>query len=211
MQAFGGAERVEDFDAEALTEALEERRGKRFASGNGVANAGEIEIGTAGAMVIEQSGVICGHREEESGAIALDIGTNAGGRWTSGAKNCGGAAGKREVAGVTQTVREKKASDAQAAVAFVDFEDGVGVVVGADHHVVMKVHASFGDSGGAGRVEPEGRVILGGGRRSEVGRGGFHQIVETLVVLCLISRGDHNDFAEMREILAWNGLELREQ
>ena len=59
MQAFRRAEGVEDFDAEALAEAFEERRWQSFAGGNGVANAREIEIGTAGAVVIEQSGVIC--------------------------------------------------------------------------------------------------------------------------------------------------------
>jgi len=44
VQAFRRAEGVEDFDAEALEEAFEERRWQSFASGNGVANAGQIEV-----------------------------------------------------------------------------------------------------------------------------------------------------------------------
>ncbi len=52
MQAFRRAEGVEDFDAEALAEAFEEGRWQSFAGGNGVANAGEIKIGTDGAVMI---------------------------------------------------------------------------------------------------------------------------------------------------------------
>src|SRR5258707_289319 len=99
--------------------------------------------------------------------MALDIGIDAGWRGPSGGKNCGSAAGEREVAGVAETVREKKAGDAEAAVAFVDFEDGLSVVVRADHHVVMKMDAALGDSGGTRRVEPEGGIISRGRLGSE--------------------------------------------
>ncbi len=164
MQAFRGAEGVEDFDAEAFAEAFEERRWQSFASGNGVADAGEIEVGTTGAKVIEECGVICGHGKKERWTIALDIGVDAGWRRTSGGKNCGGAAGEREVASVAETVGEKEARYAEAAVALVNFEDGVSVgvsvVMGADHHVVMKMDAALGDAGGTGRVKPEGGVVL---------------------------------------------------
>src|SRR5712672_4497112 len=108
-----------------------------------MADTGEIEIGTTGATVIEECGVICGHGKKERWAIALDIGVDAGWRRTSGGKNCGGAAGQREVAGVAETVREKEARYAEAAVALVNFENGVSVVVGADHHVVMKMDAAL--------------------------------------------------------------------
>src|SRR6266853_671854 len=118
--------------------------------------------------------------------MALDIGIDAGWRGSSGGKNCGRAAGEREVAGVAETVREKKAGDTEAAVAFVDFEDGVSVVVRADHHVVMKMDAALGDSGGAGGIEPEGGVISRGRLGSEVRGRGFHQILKTRVALCVI-------------------------
>ena len=59
MQAFRGAEGVEDFYAEALAEAFEERRWQGFAGGNGVANAGEIEVWARRTVVTKQSGVIC--------------------------------------------------------------------------------------------------------------------------------------------------------
>ena len=54
----------------------------------------------------------------------------------------------------------RRGAHAEAAVALVNFEDGVSVVVGADHHVVMKMDAALGDAGGTGRVKPEGGVVL---------------------------------------------------
>src|SRR5260370_6770906 len=178
VKAWGGTEGVENFDVEALAKAFEERRGERFAGGNSVTNAGEIEVGTLGPIVSEQGGVVGGHGEKESGAIALDVGVDAGGRRARRREDCGGAAREREVAGVAKTVGEEEARDAEEAVALVDFEDGVGVVVRADDHVVMQVHAAFGNAGRAGRVEPGGRVIFGGGRGGEVGTGGLHVMAE---------------------------------
>jgi hypothetical protein len=92
--------------------------------------------------------------------MALDIGIDAGWRGSSGGKNCGGAAGKREVSGVAEAVCKKKARYAEAAVALVNSENGVSVVVGADYHVVMKMDAALGDASGPGRVKPEGGVVL---------------------------------------------------
>ena len=92
--------------------------------------------------------------------MALDIGIDAGWSGSSGGKNCGSAAEEREVSGVAETVREKKAGNAEAAVALVDFEDGVGIVMRADNHVVMEVHAAFGNARGTGRIEPEGGVVF---------------------------------------------------
>jgi len=174
VQAFGGAEGVEDFDVEALTETFEKRRRKRFARGNSVADAGEIEVGAAGAVVIEKRGVVGGHGEKERGAISLDIGVNAGGRGATGGENRGCATGKREVAGVAETVGEKEAGDTKAAVAFGDFEDGVSVVVRADDHVVMKVHAALGNACGTRGVKPECGVIFGCWLGGEVRRGSIH-------------------------------------
>ena len=146
VQAFRGTESVEDFDAEALAEAFEKRRRKSFARGNRVTDAGEVELGTAGAMVIEQRCIVGGYGEKECGAIALDIGVDSGGRRTRGRKNRGGPDRKREVAGVAKPVREEEAGDAEAAIALIEFENGVGVMVRADHHVVMQVHATLGNA-----------------------------------------------------------------
>ena len=174
VEAFGGTEGVEDFDVEALAKALEERRGEGFAGGNSVADAGKIEVGAAGAAVIEQRGVIGGNGEKEGGAIAFDVGVNAGRSRTGGRENRRGADREREVAGIAEAVGEEETGDAEAAVACVDFEDGVGIVVRADDHVVMEMYTALGNAGGTGRVEPERRVVFGGGRGGEVRRGGVH-------------------------------------
>jgi len=211
VKAFGGTESVEDFHAEALTEAIEERSGERLACGNRVANAGEIEVGTGGTMMIQERGVVGGHGKEKGGAVTLDIGVNAARSRASGRKNCRGAAGEREVACVAETVGEEEACDAEAAVALVDSQNGVGVVVRADHHIVMKVHAAFGHTGGTGRIEPEGRVIFSGGVSGDAGRGGVHQIAETRKRIGVLGLAGHDYFAEMRQILARNGLELGQE
>ena len=170
MEAFGGAKRVEDFDMEALTKAFEESCREGFAGGNSVANAGEIEIGAVGTMVVEQRGIICGHGEEERGAIALDMGVNAFGSRARGREDRGGTTGEGEVAGVAKAIGEKQPGYAEASIAFGDFEDGAGIVMRANDHVVMEVHAAFGNACGAGGVEPERGVIFGGGRGGEFGR-----------------------------------------
>src|SRR5258708_26653788 len=93
-------------------------------------------------MVIEERGVVGGHGEEESGAIALDIGVNAGGRGATGGENRGCATGKREVAGGAETVGEKEAGDTKAAGAFGGFLGGASGGVRAEEHVVVKVVAA---------------------------------------------------------------------
>lgn len=123
--------------------------------------------------------------------MALNIGIDAGWCGSSGGKNCGSAAGEREVAGVAETVREKKAGDTEAAVAFVDFEDGAGVVVRADHHVVMKMDAAFWDTSGTGRIKPEGGVISRGRLGSEVRGRRFHQPAQARVVRWVIRSIGH--------------------
>ncbi len=81
---------------------------------------------------------------------------------------------EREVAGVAETVGEKEAGDTKAAVAFGDFKDGVSVVVRADDHVVMKVHAALGNACGTRGVKPECGVIFGCWLGGEVRRGSIH-------------------------------------
>ncbi len=148
---------------EAAAKSLEERRRKSFAGGNGVANAGEIEIGAARAMMVEQCGIVRGDGEEKRGAMALNVDVDAGGSRARGREDRSCADRKREVTGISETIGEKQARDAEAAIPFVDFEDGMSIVMRADDHVVMEVHAAFGNAGGTGRVEPERRIVFGGG------------------------------------------------
>src|SRR5258708_38907287 len=77
-------------------------------------------------MVIEERGVVGGHGEKERGAISLDIGVNAGGRGGSGGENRGCATGKREVAGVAETVGEKEAGQKKGAGRLGEVDGGEG-------------------------------------------------------------------------------------
>src|SRR5258706_13875203 len=126
-------------------------------------------------MVIEERGVVGGHGEKESGAIALDIGVNAGGRGATGGENRGCATGKREVAGVAETVGEKEAGDTKAAVAVGEFGGGVWVGGGGVDPMGVKGEATPGEARGTPGGKPKrGRIFgvwAGGG-----GRGGRHRV-----------------------------------
>src|SRR5712691_9884092 len=100
VQAFRGAKRIENLDTEALLETLEERCGKRFTRGDRVADTAQVKLFPIFAAVSKQCRVVCGHREEERGAIALDVGVDAGRSRTRLRENGCGATGEREVAGV---------------------------------------------------------------------------------------------------------------
>lgn len=85
----------------------------------------------------------------------------------------------------------------------------MGVVVGADDHIVMKMHAALGNAGRAGRVQPECRVVLCGRLGFELRRDRVHQIAQPTTLTDLVA--DENDFTEIGELLAWNRLELGKQ
>ena len=72
-----------------------------------MANAGEIEIRAARAVVSQHRGVVCGYGEKQCGAIALDIRVNAGGSWASACEDGGCSAREREIAGVAETIGKK--------------------------------------------------------------------------------------------------------
>ena len=58
LQGFGGAEGIENFHAESLFEAFEERSGERFTGGDGVADTGKIEFAAVLAAMGEECSVI---------------------------------------------------------------------------------------------------------------------------------------------------------
>jgi hypothetical protein len=49
----------------------------------------------------------------------------------------------------------------------VDFKNVARVLFGGDDHIVLQVNAAFGETGTAGRVEPEGGVVFAGGSGGE--------------------------------------------
>lgn len=181
LQRFGRAERIENFDAEAFFEALEQWSWERFAGGDGVAHAREIELASIFAVVCEKRGVIRGHREKKCGAVALDVRVDRGGRGTSGIENRRCAATEWEVAGVSETISKKEARDAEAAVAFVHVQDTFGVELATHDHVVMQMDAAFRCAGASGGVQPECRFVFAGERGLQFRRGGRHQRLQRVM------------------------------
>src|SRR5690242_21915183 len=89
-----------------------------------------------------------------------------------------GADGEGEVETVAQAVGEVELGGGESDVVGANLEDGLGVQLGADVHVVLEVDAALGEAGAAGAVEPEGHVVARGGRGGELRAAGGEQRIE---------------------------------
>src|SRR5207245_6280352 len=72
-----------------------------------MAHAGEIEFLPVFAMVSQKRGVIGGNGEEQSWAVALDIGVDVLRSGTAGRKNAGCAQGERKLSAVSEPVAKE--------------------------------------------------------------------------------------------------------
>ena len=84
----------------------------------------------------------------------------------------------RKIASVAETVSEEQARDTVAAIVLVHVEDALGIELGANDHVVVKMDTAFGGAGAARRVEPERGIVFAGGLGGEIGRGLVEQVAE---------------------------------
>ena len=165
LQSFRRAERIENFDAKPLFKAMKQWRGKRFARGDGMTHAREVELAPVFAVMRQQSCIIRGHGEKKRGAVALDVSVDRSRSRAHGIENRCGAAAKREVAGISQAVGKKQARDAETAVALLHLQNAFGIQLAADDHIVMQMNAAFGGAGASRGVQPEGGFVFAGGAR----------------------------------------------
>jgi hypothetical protein len=75
VESFGGADTIENFEAEAFGKALTDRGGKNLPGRDTEPNAGEIEFAGV-AMVVDESCVVGRYGKEERGAMAFNGGEN---------------------------------------------------------------------------------------------------------------------------------------
>src|SRR5271169_5902738 len=134
---------------------MEQRRGKRFACGDRVTDAGEVEFARIFAVIRQKSCKICRHRKKERWTVTFNIGVNRGGDGEQGRKNRCRTAAEGEVACISEAVGKKQSRDAEAAVARFHLQDAFGVQLAAHNHIVMKMDAAFGSAGASGGVQPE--------------------------------------------------------
>jgi len=91
-------------------------------------------------------------------------------------------------------------------------------MAGGYDHIVMKMNAAFGDSGGAGGVEPKGGVVFGGSSGFKLGWGGLHELSE----VCGSGRdklrrsrqarqAGRDNFAERPKLFTRDGLQRRKK
>src|SRR5271167_11238 len=143
---------------------MEQRRGKRFACGDRVTDAGEVEFARIFAVIRQQSGKICRHRKKERWTVTFNIGVNRGGDGTQGRKNRCRTAAEGEVACISEAVGKKQSRDTEAAVALFHLQDAFSVQLAANDHVVMKMDATLGGASASGGVEPERGFVFAGVR-----------------------------------------------
>src|SRR6185437_6012917 len=116
VQGFGRADRVEDFNSEALLEALKDGGGQGLAGGNRVTHGGEVKFRARLAVVGEKGGEVGGHGIEQRGTVALDGGKDVGGARTVGEQDAGATDGQRKIEYIAQPISEEQFGDAEATV-----------------------------------------------------------------------------------------------
>src|SRR5215813_5130781 len=72
VQGFSRTDCIQNLHTKAFFEAMKERRRKRLAGGDGVADAGKIEVRTLLASVRKQRRIIRWHRKEQCRLVLLD-------------------------------------------------------------------------------------------------------------------------------------------
>src|SRR5205823_12419693 len=115
-----------------------------------MAHAGEIEFLPVFAMVSQKRGVIGGNGEEQSRAVALDIGVDVFRSGTAGRKNAGRAHGERKISGVSEPVGKEQLGHTVAAIVLVNTQNAFGVKLRTHHHIAMEMHATLWSRGSAG-------------------------------------------------------------
>ena len=127
----------------------------------------------------------------------VDVGRRGGTR----PENTRGAHSERKVAGVSEPVCEEQLRHAEAAVTLADAEDADAEQRRAHHHVMVKMHTSFGGPGAAGGVEPECRRVVARLYNSDRGTRVREQPIERP------SRAGDDDMPELWSLGAWYCLD----
>src|SRR5438477_171823 len=174
-----------------------------------MAHAGEIEFLPVFAMVSQKRGVIGGNGEEQSWAVALDIGVDVFRSGTAGRKNAGRAHGERKISGVSEPVGKEQFGHAITTVVLADAQNAFCVKLRTHHYIVMEMHATLWSRGAAGGIEPECRIIFASRFRLQIGRGCFNQLAKVEKSAGRLSN-EYGCF-QIAKFLSWNLLPLRKQ
>src|SRR5207248_10846101 len=102
-----------------------------------MAHAGEIEFLPVFAMVSQKRGVIGGNGEEQSWAVALDIGVDVFRSGTAGRKNAGRAHGERKISGVSEPVGKEQSGQAICKVVLSAAQIAYFVKLRTHPHIVL--------------------------------------------------------------------------
>src|SRR5208282_4679745 len=188
---------------------LERQRGERLARRDSVTYTRKVKLLPVLAPIVQQRGVVRRYGEKKGRTVAFDVGVDTGRGRTGRGEDRRGAAVQGEIAGVPQAVRKEQASDTVTSVPIVHVQNAPGVQLGAHHHIAMKMDARFGSPGASGRVQPEGRSILGGGFCFEPGGGSIHCLAQG--GKALVRPPDGDQFTQIPKPFSRYSLKLWQQ
>ena len=153
MQLLGGANAIENRDAETLSEPLERLGWKCLGGRHAETHRPERIVGQ---IRCEERCVERGDAEEQCGALARhDVGNELRRRWPSWFEYGGGADREREGERVAQAVGMEHRPDREADVVGGDPEDLVGVRLTRCRDIGVAVHRQLRLPGRPGCAEPK--------------------------------------------------------
>ena len=166
VQHLGGADAVDDVDAEVRLEALAQLGRQRLA-GRGHQPKRHLPArrqGRVGQHAGKARGGAVEHRRPEAGHAAGQALEGGGGRGALGHQQGGGAHAHGEGEGIAQAVGKEQLGRRKADVVLVQLQHALGVQLAGPVGVGVRVHRALGPAGGAAGIQPEGRVVGLGGR-----------------------------------------------
>ena len=166
MAGLGGADAVDDLDAEALVPAAIELRRQRLARRHAEAERREVEP-PLGLLRGEHRGVERRDAEEDRGTLTRDQLEHRVRRRPLRVQHALPADAHREVARVAEAVGEEELGGRVHLVGRPEAEHLLRIGLGGDDHVVVEVDGSFGAARRARGVQPERDVVARGGRGLE--------------------------------------------
>src|SRR5439155_14837427 len=161
MEDLRAADAVENLPTETILEPLVKGLRERLTRRHGVPDARKIEVLSL-LLMGQQLPVIGRHREEQRWLESLDLRLDVGRRRRPRPEDGGRANRKGKGQRVSKAVGKEQLGQRKGPIRGGDPEDALRVARHGMDDVVMQVYGALRKSGGAGRVEPERRVVLAG-------------------------------------------------
>ena len=196
VQQFGGADAVENVDAETLLPAFADKLGQRLARRGADPQTFCARL-VPERLIVEHRGEQRRHAEEDAGIVLADQFEHHLRRRTLGIQDCGRADRHRKGQRIAEAIGEEQFRRREADIVLADAEHLSGVGFRRRFQIGVQMAHALRHAGGARRIEPEGRLVA-------MGRGGVECVVflrklifERQMAVRILSR--HHDMLQVRQ------------